>query len=161
MQKAFRPELPSLLQRGWVIAYVHVRGGGDLGVAWHDAGKKMFKQRSIDDLKVLSVQGTYDIPDVERQYLPQQEAVSWLVARGYSRRGRVAGKGYSAGGMLLAAACNQDPALFSALVLRFPFVDVLTAMMDPSLGLTAHEGDEWGDPIQSIGQFSLPHEIML
>ena len=63
----------------------------------------------------------------------------------------MAGKGYSAGGMLMAAACNQDPDLYAALILRFPFVDVLTAMMDSSLGLTAHEGDEWGDPIESKG----------
>ena len=51
----------------------------------------------------------------------------------------------------MAAACNQDPDLYAALILRFPFVDVLTAMMDSSLGLTAHEGDEWGDPIESKG----------
>ena len=131
-------------------------------LGWHGTmlARRCSNSGPLTILRCFQYRSKYGISDVERQYLPQQEAVSWLVARGYSRRGRVAGKGYSAGGMLLAAACNQDPALFSALVLRFPFVDVLTAMMDPSLGLTAHEGDEWGDPIQSIGQFSLPHEIM-
>jgi oligopeptidase B len=116
----------SLLDRGFSYAVAHVRGGGDLGSAWHDAGKVLRKKNSIDDYLACA------------QHLVDG---GWTTPRGLVARGS------SAGGMLVAAALNEKPDAFGAVVARVPFVDPLTAMLDPSLPLTIAERDEWGDPL--------------
>lgn len=115
----------SLLDRGWIFALAQVRGGGDLGEAWHEAGRLEHKHRSFSD------------------YIACAET---LVARGYTRAGRILAQGGSAGGLLIGAVLNQRPELFGAAILDVPFVDVLTTMLDPSLPLTVGEYEEWGDP---------------
>ncbi|KOC90153.1 hypothetical protein NG42_10280 [Winslowiella iniecta] len=122
---AFSAPRLSLLDRGFVFALVHVRGGGEKGVDWYLNGKKAHKQNSFNDFI---------------------DATRGLVALGYGAKKRVYGMGGSAGGLLLAAALNQAPELFSAVVLQVPFVDVLNTMLDASLPLTQQEYEEWGNP---------------
>ncbi len=117
----------SLLDRGVVMAYAHIRGGGDLGKPWHDAGKMLLKRNTFTDF----------IACVER-----------LTAAGYGDRARVAIEGGSAGGLLMGAVVNMRPDLFRAVVSHVPFVDVMNTMLDASLPLTVPEYEEWGDPNQ-------------
>lgn len=115
----------SLLDRGWVFAIAHVRGGGDLGDSWHEGGKLECKPNSFTD------------------YLA---CAHTLILQGYTRAGRILANGGSAGGLLIGAVLNMEPALFGAAILEVPFVDVLTTMLDPSLPLTIGEYEEWGNP---------------
>ncbi len=115
----------SLLDRGVVMAYAHVRGGGDLGEPWHDAGKMLVKRNTFTDF----------IASVEH-----------LTAAGYGDPERVAIEGGSAGGLLMGAVANMRPDLFRAVVSHVPFVDVMNTMLDASLPLTVPEYEEWGDP---------------
>ena len=126
----FSPEHVALLRRGWTLAFAHVRGGGELGRAWYDAGRGARKRRAVDD------------------FLSCMEA---LVAGGHCAAGDLAVKGASAGGVLVGAALNELPELLGAAVASVPFVDVLGAMRDEGLPLTIHERDEWGHlpPLQS------------
>jgi hypothetical protein len=119
----FSPEHVALLRRGWTLAFAHVRGGGELGRAWYDAGRGLRKRRAVDD------------------FLSCMEA---LVAGGHCAAGDLAVKGSSAGGVLVGAALNELPELLGAAVASVPFVDVLGAMRDDGLPLTIHERDEWG-----------------
>lgn len=115
----------SLLMRGVGYAIAHVRGGGELGRAWHEAGRLAEKHHTFEDL--------VDVAD-------------GLVARGWAKRDAIGAIGESAGGLTVAGAVNLRPDLFSAVVLRAPFVDVLATMRDPSAPLTVGEREEWGDP---------------
>jgi oligopeptidase B len=115
----------SLLDRGLVLAYAHVRGGGDMGKAWHDAGRLMQKRNTFTD------------------FIAVTEA---LIARGYGAAGLVAAEGGSAGGLLMGAIANLRPDLYRAIVSHVPFVDVMNTMLDPALPLTVPEYEEWGDP---------------
>ena len=115
----------SLLDRGFVLAYAHVRGGGDLGKPWHDAGRLMEKRNTFTDFIAV---------------------VEYLVAQGYGDPKRVAIEGGSAGGLLMGAVSNLRPDLFRAVVSHVPFVDVMNTMLDSSLPLTVPEYEEWGDP---------------
>jgi oligopeptidase B len=115
----------SLLDRGVVMAYAHIRGGGDLGEPWHDAGKMLLKRNTFTDF----------IASVEH-----------LTAAGYGDASRVAIEGGSAGGLLMGAVANMRPDLFRAVVSHVPFVDVMNTMLDASLPLTVPEYEEWGDP---------------
>jgi oligopeptidase B len=117
----------SLLDRGVVMAYAHIRGGGELGKPWHDAGKMLVKRNTFTDFIA---------------------AVEHLTASGYGDRKRVAIEGGSAGGLLMGAVVNMRPELFRAVVSHVPFVDVMNTMLDPSLPLTVPEYEEWGDPEQ-------------
>jgi oligopeptidase B len=121
----FSPARLSLLDRGVVMAYAHIRGGGDLGDVWHDAGKMMEKQNTFTDF----------IAVVEK-----------LVAEGYGAKNRVAIEGGSAGGLLMGAVVNQRPDLFGVVLSHVPFVDVMNTMLDASLPLTVGEYEEWGNP---------------
>lgn len=118
----------SLLDRGVVVALAHVRGGGELGRAWWQAGRRRNKQRSVDDL------------------LAARDA---LVEAGWAGQASVVGRGASAGGLLLGAAFSQAPQRWRAVVAEVPFVDVVTTMSDPDLPLTVTEWDEWGNPLES------------
>ncbi len=117
----------SLLDRGVVIAYAHIRGGGDLGKPWHDAGKMLVKRNTFTDFIA---------------------ATEYLTANGYGDPARVAIEGGSAGGLLMGAVTNLRPDLFRAVLSHVPFVDVMNTMLDASLPLTVPEYEEWGDPNQ-------------
>ncbi len=117
----------SLLDRGIVMAYAHIRGGGDLGKPWHDAGKMLAKRNTFTDFVA---------------------AVEHLTAEGYGDPARVAIEGGSAGGLLMGAVTNLRPDLFRVVLSHVPFVDVMNTMLDASLPLTVPEYEEWGDPNQ-------------
>jgi oligopeptidase B len=115
----------SLLDRGVVLAYAHIRGGGDLGEPWHDAGKMLTKRNTFTDFIACT---------------------EHLTASGYGDPARVAIEGGSAGGLLMGAVTNMRPALFRAVLSHVPFVDVMNTMLDASLPLTVPEYEEWGNP---------------
>ena len=115
----------SLLDRGVVMAYAHIRGGGDLGKPWHDAGKMLVKRNTFTDFIA---------------------AVEHLTSAGYGDPARVAIEGGSAGGLLMGAVVNLRPDLFRAVLSHVPFVDVMNTMLDASLPLTVPEYEEWGNP---------------
>jgi oligopeptidase B len=115
----------SLLDRGFVLAYAHIRGGGDMGKPWHDAGRLQNKRNTFTDFIAVT---------------------EHLVANGYGDPKRVAIQGGSAGGLLMGAVTNMRPDLFRAVVSQVPFVDVMNTMLDASLPLTVPEYEEWGNP---------------
>ncbi|MGA2672538.1 MAG: S9 family peptidase [Terracidiphilus sp.] len=121
----FSPNRLSLLDRGVVMAYAHIRGGSDLGEPWHDAGKMLLKRNTFTDFVA---------------------AVEHLVSAGYGDPARIAIEGGSAGGLLMGAVVNLRPDLFRAVVSHVPFVDVMNTMLDASLPLTVPEYEEWGNP---------------
>jgi oligopeptidase B len=114
-----------LLDRGLIVATAHVRGGGEMGKRWHDAGRMLAKRNTFTDFIA---------------------AAEHLVAQGYTRPDQLAIEGGSAGGLLMGAVANARPDLFKAVVADVPFVDVINTMLDPSLPLTTGEYEEWGDP---------------
>lgn len=115
----------SLLDRGVVLAVAHVRGGGELGKAWHDAGRMMNKKTTFTDFIACA---------------------EWLIAERWTSRERLAINGASAGGLLMGAVLNLRPDLFKAAFVEVPFVDVVNTMLDESLPLTVPEFEEWGNP---------------
>ena len=117
----------SLLERGFVFAIAHVRGGGELGEAWYRAGKLEHKINTFGDFIACAEQ---------------------LVTEGLTTPKQLAISGGSAGGLLIGAVLNQRPELFAAAIAEVPFVDVLNTMQNPDLPLTVTEYDEWGDPNQ-------------
>jgi len=125
MPAVFDATLLPLIDRGFVYAIAHVRGGDELGRAWYDAGRLADKHHTFDDFV-----------DVRRA----------LVAAGDVSPTRCCATGASAGGLLIGAVANQVPNEFCALVAHVPFVDVLTSMLDDELPLTTLEYEEWGDP---------------
>ncbi|TLX60541.1 S9 family peptidase [Stutzerimonas nosocomialis] len=115
----------SLLDRGFVFAIAHVRGGGDLGEAWYRAGKLEHKPNTFSDFIACA---------------------ETLIAEGYTQPSQLVVSGGSAGGLLIGAVLNLRPELFGAAIAEVPFVDVLNTMLNPDLPLTVTEYDEWGDP---------------
>ena len=115
----------SLLDRGMIFAIAHIRGGGDRGKLWYDAGKLMKKKTTFTDFVACAES---------------------LVRRRYTAPDRLVIQGGSAGGLLMGAAVNLRPDLFKAVVTQVPFVDVMTTMLDASLPLTVGEYLEWGNP---------------
>ena len=118
----------SLVDRGFVYAIGHIRGGSDKGYGWYLDGKKFQKRNTFYDFIA---------------------AAELLVDRGYATPGGVAIQGGSAGGMLVGAVVNMRPDLLAAVVAQVPFVDVLNTMLDTSLPLTPPEWPEWGNPIEN------------
>ncbi|AWV45873.1 oligopeptidase B [Hafnia alvei] len=125
MDPAFSANRLSLLDRGFVFAMIHVRGGGELGQQWYEQGKLANKPNSFNDFI---------------------DATHGLVERGFGQPSRLYAMGGSAGGLLVGAVMNQQPELFNAIVAQVPFVDVVTTMLDDTLPLTLGEYDEWGNP---------------
>jgi len=121
----FDPARLSLLDRGFVFAIAHVRGGGELGRTWYEDGKFLNKTNTFTDF----------IACAEK-----------LIAAGYTDSERLAIRGRSAGGLLIGAVLNERPDLFGCAVAQVPFVDVVTTMLDDSLPLTVNEYEEWGNP---------------
>ncbi|WP_236212962.1 S9 family peptidase [Metapseudomonas otitidis] len=117
----------SLLDRGFVFAIAHVRGGGELGEAWYRAGKLEHKANTFGDFIACA---------------------EHLLVEGLTTREQLVISGGSAGGLLIGAVLNQRPELFAAAIAEVPFVDVLNTMQNPDLPLTVTEYDEWGDPNQ-------------
>ena len=116
----------SLLERGFVYAIAHVRGGGELGRGWYDDGKMLRKANTFTDFVACA---------------------RHLAAAGWTSPGRLVARGGSAGGLLMGAAVNLAPEAFAGIVAQVPFVDALTSILDPSLPLTVTEWEEWGDPL--------------
>ena len=122
----------SLLDRGFIYAIAHIRGGDELGYHWYEAGKLDRRTNTFNDFV-----------DVARH----------LIAEGLTRAGRIAIAGGSAGGELMGAVVNQAPELWGAVAAHVPFVDVLNTMLDTSLPLTPMEWPEWGNPIEDKAAF--------
>jgi oligopeptidase B len=117
-----------LLDRGFVYAIAHTRGGGELGKPWHDAGRLMHKRNTFTDFIACA---------------------EHLVAQRYTSPDRLVIEGGSAGGLLMGAVTNMRPDLFGAVVAQVPFVDCVNTILDPSLPLTVTEYEEWGNPSES------------
>ena len=116
----------SLLQRGFVFAIAHIRGGGELGRPWYEDGKLLRKRNTFTD------------------YIACAEH---LVQEGFTSPDGLVARGGSAGGLLMGAVTNLRPDLFAAVVAEVPFVDCLTTILDDSLPLTVTEWEEWGNPV--------------
>ncbi|WMY97531.1 MAG: S9 family peptidase [Arsenophonus sp.] len=114
-----------LLDRGFIYAFVHVRGGGDLGDNWYQQGKLRNKKNTFNDF----IDATQEILNL-----------------GYGNKKEVYALGGSAGGLLMGVISNEKPNLYKGIISLVPFVDVLTTMLDPSIPLTTGEYDEWGNP---------------
>ena len=121
----FDPARLSMLERGFVFAIAHVRGGGELGRAWYEDGKFMNKNNTFTDFIACA---------------------SHLIDQGYTSSRQLAIRGRSAGGLLIGAVLNSRPDLFSCAAAQVPFVDVVTTMLDESVPLTVSEYEEWGNP---------------
>lgn len=115
----------SLLDRGFVFAICHVRGGQEMGRQWYEDGKLLMKKNTFTDFIACS---------------------EFLIQQGYTQSDKLVASGGSAGGLLVGAIANMRPDLYKVLVADVPFVDVITTMMDSSIPLTTYEYDEWGDP---------------
>ncbi len=115
----------SLLDRGFVIALAHVRGGGEMGKPWHDAGRMATKMNTFTDFIACAAS---------------------LIERGYTSSARLVIEGGSAGGLLMGAVTNLRPELMKAVIAKVPFVDVINSMLDEDLPLTVAEFEEWGNP---------------
>jgi oligopeptidase B len=115
----------SMVDRGVVVAVAHIRGGGEMGKAWHDAGRMMNKKTTFTDFIACAED---------------------LIKRGYGSKDRLVIEGRSAGGLLMGAVLNMRPDLFKAALVGVPFVDVMNTMLDETLPLTVGEFEEWGNP---------------
>ena len=132
MSASFRTRPLSLVDRGFVYAIAHVRGGTEKGRRWYLDGKREKKTNTFTD------------------FIAAAEA---LAEGGFTARGRIVAEGGSAGGMLMGAVANMAPHLFAGIVAEVPFVDVLNTILDDTLPLTPPEWPEWGDPIRDIAAF--------
>ena len=125
MEPTFNSAVLSLVDRGFVYAIAHIRGGQEMGRQWYDDGKMMKKKNTFVDFIA---------------------AAEELVRLKYTRPDRLVANGGSAGGLLMGAVANMRPDLFRAIVADVPFVDVINTMLDASLPLTAQEWEQWGNP---------------
>ena len=126
MDPGFSVPRLSLLDRGFVYAVAHIRGGGEMGRHWYDDGKMLRKVNTFTDFVACA---------------------RHLVAERWTTPQRLVARGGSAGGLLVGAAVNLASDAFGAIVAQVPFVDALTSILDPSLPLTVTEWEEWGDPL--------------
>jgi oligopeptidase B len=130
----FSSNIFSLVDRGWVYALTHIRGGSELGRAHYEDSRKSKKMNTFTD------------------FIDSTEA---LIQRGYADRKRVYAEGSSAGGLLVGAVMNLRPDLYRGIVANMPFVDVLMTMLDDSLPLTTGEYDEWGNPNEKSDYYNI------
>src|SRR5258708_6625517 len=117
----------SLLDRGFVYAIAHIRGGGEMGRRWYLDGKMLAKRNTFTDFIA---------------------AAELLVSEGWTEPSKLAIRGGSAGGLLMGAVVNMRPDLFGAVIAEVPFVDSLNTILDPTLPLTVIEWEEWGNPVE-------------
>ncbi len=125
IEPGFSANVFSLVDRGFVYAIAHIRGGQEMGRQWYDDGKMLRKMNTF-----------HDFIDVAR----------YLVRAGYTRPDKLIANGGSAGGLLMGAVANMQPDLFKAIVAEVPFVDMINTMFDDTLPLTAQEWEQWGNP---------------
>jgi oligopeptidase B len=121
----FDPDVLSLLDRGFIFAIAHIRGGSLMGREWYYDGRQLNKKNTFNDFI-----------DVSR----------YLIEQGYTSPEHLYANGGSAGGLLMGAVVNMAPELYRGVATRVPFVDVVTTMLDASIPLTAGEWNEWGNP---------------
>jgi oligopeptidase B len=121
----FDPVRLSLLERGFVFAIAHVRGGGEMGRGWYEDGKFLNKANTFSDFVACATH---------------------LIDHGYTTPAKLAIRGRSAGGLLIGAVVNARPDLFACAVAQVPFVDAVTTMLDETVPLTVTEYEEWGNP---------------
>ncbi|KFL29392.1 peptidase S9 [Devosia riboflavina] len=133
MPASFSVSVLSLVDRGFVYAIAHIRGGMDKGYAWYKNGRREFKTNTFTD------------------FIAAGEA---LIAGGYTQKGKIVAQGGSAGGMLMGAIANLRPDLWAGVIAQVPFVDVLNTMLDDTLPLTPPEWPEWGNPITSAEDYN-------
>ncbi len=124
----------SLLDRGFVFAIAHVRGGGEMGRQWYEQGKLAAKPHTFTDFVACA---------------------RFLIDQGLTSSDRLVARGASAGGLLMGAVVNLEPGLFRAVVAEVPFVDCLTTILDDSLPLTVLEWEEWGNPVYDAGIYAV------
>ncbi len=136
MPASFSTTRLSLVDRGFVYAIAHVRGGMDKGYSWYKNGKKDKKTNTFSDFVAVG---------------------EFLAKKKFTTAGRIVAQGGSAGGMLMGAVANRAPELFLGIIAEVPFVDVLNTMLDDSLPLTPLEWPEWGNPIKSKRDFQRIH----
>jgi oligopeptidase B len=122
---SFDSPIFSMVDRGVVVAVAHIRGGGEMGEAWHDDGRMMHKKNTFTDFIA---------------------SAEYLLTQGYGSKDRLVIEGRSAGGLLMGAVLNMRPDLFRAALVGVPFVDVMNTMLDESIPLTVTEFEEWGNP---------------
>jgi oligopeptidase B len=115
----------TLVDRGFVFAIAHIRGGDDLGRTWYDQGRMQNKMNTFTDFI---------------------DVTEGLLQKGYGQKGHVYARGGSAGGLLMGAVANMRPDLYNGMIAEVPFVDILTTMLDDSIPLTTGEYEEWGNP---------------
>jgi oligopeptidase B len=125
IDSTFNSNIFSMVDRGVVTAVAHIRGGGEMGKAWHDAGRMMNKKTTFTDFIA---------------------SAEFLVKNNYGSKDRLVIEGRSAGGLLMGAVLNMRPDLFHAALVGVPFVDVMNTMLDETLPLTVGEFEEWGNP---------------
>ncbi|NQX97297.1 MAG: S9 family peptidase [Flavobacteriales bacterium] len=121
----FNTSLFPLINRGFIYAIAHIRGGNDLGEKWHLDGKMLNKKKTFTDFIACT---------------------EYLIEKEYATKGNITIQGASAGGLLMGAVANMRPELFKAVILDVPFVDVVNTMLDDKLPLTTGEYEEWGNP---------------
>ena len=126
---AFIPNWVSLMDRGFVVAIAHVRGGQEMGRAWYDQGRLLNKKNTFTDFVAVT---------------------HYLVREKYAARDKVFAQGGSAGGLLMSAIANLAPSDYRGIVANVPFVDIVTTMLDESIPLTTNEFDEWGNPKDEV-----------
>jgi len=124
----FIPHRLSLLDRGFVFAVGHIRGGSDMGRAWYDDGKVLKKKNSFTDFIACA---------------------EHLIQKGFTSKEKLAIYGVSAGGLLVTSCMVMRPDLYKAVIAKVPFVDVINSISDPTIPLTTHEYDEWGNPVDN------------
>lgn len=129
MDPYFSSSRLSLLDRGFIYALAHIRGGQELGRPWYDDGKMLKKKNTFNDFVDVS---------------------KYLIQNNYTSPKHLYAMGGSAGGLLMGAVINQAPELYNGVVAQVPFVDVVTTMLDDSIPLTTGEYDEWGNPNDKV-----------
>lgn len=129
MDPYFSSSRLSLLNRGFIYAIAHIRGGQELGRPWYDDGKMLHKKNTFNDFVDVS---------------------KYLIENKYTSNHHLYAMGGSAGGLLMGAVINQAPELYNGVVAQVPFVDVVTTMLDDSIPLTTGEYDEWGNPNEKV-----------
>jgi len=129
----FSPTRLPLLDRGFVYAIAHIRGGGEMGRQWYEDGKLLHKRNTFTDFVACA---------------------DHLVAEGWTSPGRIVARGASAGGLLMGVVANLRPELFAGVLAGVPFVDCVTTMLDPSIPLTVIEWEEWGNPIEDPATYA-------
>ncbi|MEN9524871.1 MAG: hypothetical protein RLZZ256_255 [Bacteroidota bacterium] len=132
MDASFSANRLSLLDRGFVFAIAHIRGGEEMGRSWYEDGKLLKKKNTF-----------YDFIDCGK----------YLIAEKFTGTGHLYAMGGSAGGLLMGAIVNLEPSLWNGVIAQVPFVDVITTMSDPTIPLTTNEYDEWGNPANKDAYF--------